>query len=491
MTSDAPAQPRIVLATINARYTHTAYGLRCVWSALGDLRAVTAIREFTLEHPPLDIAERLLTDNPEIIGLGVYIWNVAAMTRVVQAIKAVRPEVVVVLGGPEVGYEYEDTPIFAWADYLVRGEGEEAFPALAAAVLGGEPPPEKVISAPPADLARLPLPYDAYTPEDIEKRVVYVEASRGCPFDCEFCLSALDERVREFPMNAFLEALGRLIARGARRINFVDRTFNLKPRRVAALLAFLHEHWRDGLRVHFEIVPDRLSPAMLEWMARFPAGGLHLEVGVQTFHPEAQAAISRRQNLEKTEETLRFLRTQTGALLHADLVAGLPCETWDSFGAGFDRLTALEPHEIQVGILKRLKGAPIARHIPTHAMAFADTPPYEILQTDLLDFAQLQRIKRFARYFDLYCNSGNFPTALGLLWRTRASRFEAFMGLSDWIWTRTQRTHQFPLEHLVRLLFTYLTAQGVDPPETIAAALETDYHRLPGRRERLRLSGAG
>lgn len=491
MTTQPRATPSILLATINARFTHTAYGLRCIWASLGDLRAVADIREFTLDQPPVEIAERLLEGNPRIIGLGVYIWNIAPMTQVAQAIKGVRPDVTIVIGGPEVSYEYEGTRIFDYADYLIRGEGEEVFAKLADDVLQGRSPTEKVITAPPPDLACLPLPYEAYTQGDLDKRLLYVEASRGCPFQCEFCLSALDERVREFPLEPFLEALGHLIERGARRINFVDRTFNLKPRRVARILAFLLEHWRNGLRVHFEVVPDRLSPAMLEWIARFPAGGLHLEVGVQTFHLKAQAAISRRQNLEKTEANLRFLRTQTGALLHADLVAGLPCESWESFRAGFDRLIALAPHEIQVGILKRLKGAPIVRHIPGHAMVFAETPPYEILQTDLLDFAQLQRIKRFARYFDLYHNSGNFPAALPLLWRTRPSPFDAFMALADWIWARTGRTHQFPLEQLVRMLFAFLLEQKVDTAESIAAALEADYHRLPGRRERLRLPATG
>ncbi len=486
MTQLQPS-PSILLATINARFTHSAYGLRCIWANLGDLRPVADIREFTLDHPPVEVAERLLESNPRIIGLGVYIWNVAAMTQVVRVLKGVRPDVTVVIGGPEVSYEYEDTRIFDCADYLIRGEGEAAFAELATVVLRGNPPAGKVITPPRLDLAKVALPYDAYTRDDLDKRVLYVEASRGCPFECEFCLSALDEKVREFPLDPFLEALGRLVERGARRVNFVDRTFNLKPRRVQRILAFLLEHWREGLRVHFEVVPDRLSPATLEAIARFPAGGLHLEAGVQSFNPEAQAAISRRQNLEKTENALRYLRTQTGALLHADLVAGLPCETWESFGAGFDRLIALAPHEIQVGILKRLKGAPIARHIAEHGMVFAETPPYEILQTDTLDFAQLQRIKRFARYFDLYCNSGNFPATLPLLWKTRPSPFDAFMRFADWIWARTSRTHQFPLEQLVRMLFLYLIEQEAGAAQEVAAALEADYHRIPGRRERLRL----
>jgi radical SAM superfamily enzyme YgiQ (UPF0313 family) len=404
---------------------------------------------------------------------------------VIQTVKAVRPDVTVVIGGPEAGYEYDGTELFAAADYLVRGEGELAFAALARSVLDGRPPADKVITPDPPDLERLALPYEAYTDEDIARRLIYVEASRGCPFRCEFCLSSLDPRVREFPLEGFLDAMARLIERGARRFKFVDRTFNLRHERVEAVLRFLQARWRDGMQVHFEIVPDRLNERTLDLLAQFPLGGLRLEVGVQTFNEEVQAAISRRQDIEKTVENLRFLRARTGALIHADLVAGLPGESWESLAAGFDRLVALEPHELQVGILKRLKGTAIARHVPTHAMVFAPYPPYEILQTDRLDFARMQRIKRFARYFDVYYNSGNFPRTLTLLWRVGASAFAAFMAFSDFLWAATGRTHSLPLVAQARLLHDFLVQAGMDDRQTIAAALRRDFYRLPGRKDKL------
>ena len=477
----------IVLATINARYSHTAIGLRWLWANLGALRERAVVHEFTLDQPPLVVAERILAGQPRVVGLGVYIWNVSQATQVVEAIKGVRPETVVVIGGPEVSHEYEGTPLFANADYLVCGEGERAFAAIARAILDGRRPVEKVVPAAMLDLGSLELPYDGYTDEDIAQRQLYVEASRGCPFECEFCLSSLDTRVREFPLEPFLDALGRLIARGARRVNFVDRTFNLKPKRVEAILRFLLAHWREGFQAHFEIVPDRLPAGLLELLAAFPPAGLHLEVGVQSFDAHVQAEISRRQDLGRTLENLYALRTQTGALLHADLVAGLPGETWDSFADGFDRLVGLRPHEIQVGILKRLKGAPIARHIGPHAMAFSTAPPYEILQTDGLRFEQLQRIKRFARYFDLYYNADEFKEGLELLWRVAASPFNVFMRFSDYIWAATGRTHAFSLARQVQMLHDFLVQERAASPPEIARALERDFHRKPGRKDKLEL----
>ncbi|MFO7973730.1 MAG: radical SAM protein, partial [Candidatus Hydrogenedentota bacterium] len=352
----------IILTTLNARYSHTAFGLRYLWSNLGPLQPRAAIREFIIGQNPTEIAEALLAEGPRLVGISVYIWNIEPITRLVQVLKGVSPETVVVVGGPEISYEYEETELYQRADYLVRGEGEDAFRALASDLLTGHIPTEKVIEGGHPNVSKLVLPYSAYTQEDIAHRTLYVETSRGCPFKCEFCLSSLDPGVRELPLPPFFEAIEALIERGAVQFKFVDRTFNLREERVLAILDFFHERLRPGMQIHFEIVPDRLSQNTLERMADFPHGVLRLEVGVQTFNPKTQEAISRVQDLDETIVTLRFLREHTGALLHADLVLGMPHETWDSTREGFDRLLAVRPQEIQVGILKRLKGAPIARH---------------------------------------------------------------------------------------------------------------------------------
>lgn len=277
-----------------------------------------------------------------------------------------------------------------------------------------------------------------------------------------------------------------LIERGARLFKFTDRTFNLGLERTAAILSFFLERWRAGMQLHFEILPDRLHPTMLEWIARFPEGGLHLELGVQTFHPAAQEAIDRPQDLEVTTENLRFLRQRTGALLHVDLVAGLPGETWESFGNGFDQLIALEPHAIQVGILKRLKGSPLAHRPTPNGMIFAPFPPYEVLETEHIDFDRMRLIKRFARYFELYYNMERFPRSLPLLWRTDPSPFAAFLALSDALWSATGRTHQLSLARLAEHLHRFLVMRGIAAAEA-SSAIEADFRSRPGRHDALEL----
>jgi len=338
-------------------------------------------------------------------------------------------------------------------------------------VLAGDPPEEKVIDSKPPDLARLTL--------------LYVETSRGCPFKCEFCLSSLDTRVREFPLAPFFDAMETLLGRGATQFKFLDRTFNLREERVLPILDFFHERLRPGMQVHFEVVPDRLWPRTLERMADFPPGVLRLEIGVQTFNEETLTAISRVQNMEKTLVTLRFLREHTGVLLHADLVLGLPYETWESIREGFDRLVTLRPPEIQVGILKRLKGTRIGRHSGPQKMVYSSVAPYEVLQTATLSFHQVQRLKRFARYFELYYNSGNFPASLELLWSKEGSAFEVFMAFSDYLWGTVGRTHSISLVRLAEHLYRYLIETCGVAQETATEAILADYHRVGGRTEKL------
>ncbi|HOZ47209.1 MAG TPA: DUF4080 domain-containing protein [Candidatus Hydrogenedentes bacterium] len=474
----------IVLATANARYSHAAFGLRYLLANLGPLRDRATILESTIDQRPQDIVESILSLGPRVVGLGVYIWNVALMTDVVKTLKAVRPDVVIIIGGPEVGYEYEDTILYEAADYLVRGEGEGVFAQLTEAILDGRRPEPKVREAAPMDPAALTLPYDAYSDEDLAHRLTYVEASRGCPFRCAFCLSSIEGPVRYFPLDPLLDEVGTLIERGARRFKFVDRTFNIDEQRVEHVMRFFIEHWRDGMQVHFEIVPDLLTERMIEAMEPFPEAGLRLEVGIQTFNPDVHAAIARVQNLAKTEDNIRLVRSRTGAVIHVDLIAGLPGESIECFGVGFDRTLALEPHEIQVGILRRLKGTAIAKNAAADGLVFAPYPPYEILQNRLLGFDDIQRLKRFARIVDLYHNAGRFPRSLPLLLQSCASPFDTLIGLSDFVWNTTGRVHELSLSKRVELLRDYAAERGV-PAAEMARALEEDYTAKPGRKDKL------
>ena len=286
----------IVLTTLNAKHIHAAFGLRYLLANLGPLREAAAIVEFDIHQRPLDIVEALLAQSPKVIGLGVYIWNVAPATEVVATLKRLRPDLTVILGGPEVSYETESQPIVQLADYVITGEADLAFAELCRQLRSGQRPAAKIIPAKPPEFSELALPYDLYNDHDIAHRIIYVEASRGCPFSCEFCLSSLDIPVRQAPLPALLDQLQRLLDRGVRQFKFVDRTFNLNLDASRAILEFLLERHRPGHFFHFELIPDRLPEALREVIARFPPGALQFEIGVQTFNEEVAARIQRRQD---------------------------------------------------------------------------------------------------------------------------------------------------------------------------------------------------
>jgi radical SAM superfamily enzyme YgiQ (UPF0313 family) len=522
----------IVLTTLNAKYIHAAFGLRYLLANLGDLKSRGCLAEFDINQRPLDIAEALLARNPKIIGFGIYIWNVEPTTEIIAAIKRVRPDIKIILGGPEVSYETEQQEIVQLADHVITGEADLKFAELCRGLLiqtvedevsSLHSNPEfgvrssklqnetthvvsypKIIPAEMPEFSQIALPYELYTEDDIAHRIIYVEASRGCPFTCEFCLSSLDIPVRQAPLPALLEHLQRLLDRGLKQFKFVDRTFNLNINTSKTILEFFLERYQPGHFFHIEMIPDRLPETLREIIARFSPGALQFEVGIQTFNEEVSHRISRRQNYEKLADNFHFLRRETGVHIHADLIVGLPGETMESFAAGFDRLIALGPQEIQVGILKRLRGTPIVQHDVEWQMVYHLYPPYEILQNRLIDFAIMQKLRRFARYWDLVGNSGNFVKTTPLIWsvgqvshlsrfnpeksetarmQVLQSPFYSFLHFSEWLYAQTGRTDSIALMRLMEWVFEFLTGELRLDTRKAAEALWHDYQR-GGRRDR-------
>jgi radical SAM superfamily enzyme YgiQ (UPF0313 family) len=583
----AKREPDIVLTTLNAKYIHAAFGLRYLLANLGELKSRACLVEFDINQRPLDIAEFLLTRNPKIIGFGIYIWNVGPTTEVIAAMKRLRPDIKIILGGPEVSYETEQQEIVKLADHVITGEADLKFAEVCRVLLGRVKLPRvpavsavskeqfqenpltrrnaalspirrerwargpsdklgfpeesmdragegfvlpKIIPAELPEFAQLTLPYDLYTDDDIAHRIIYVEASRGCPFTCEFCLSSLDIPVRQVPLPALLGQLQRLLDRGVKQFKFVDRTFNLNVNVSKTILEFFLARYRPGHFFHFEMIPDRLPESLREIIAKFPPGALQFEVGIQTFNEKVSHLISRKQNYEKLADNFHFLRGKTGVHIHADLIVGLPGETLESLAAGFNQLIALDPQEIQVGILKRLRGTPIVRHDVEWQMVYNPHPPYEILQNKLIDFTTMQKLRRFARYWDLIGNSGNFVETTPLIWssggkrfvaspfsqgqgtdeaapsidrqntpsprpsttkkrvdagreRRNFSPFHAFLHFSEWLYGRTGRTDSIALVRLMELLFEFLTDKLQLDRQPVSAALWRDYQR-GGRRDK-------
>ena len=727
---------QIVLTTFNARYSHTALALRCLRANLGALREQSEIIEFDNGISPQAAAEKLLAFKPDILLFSVYIWNLTITSETVAILRALQPDLKILIGGPEVSYEYDQLALFQNADHLTRGEGEEIIEPVCRALLqdrqdavnenkagwkpairtAGTPsvpqasrlpafnplqsidqskrknlphwtqpgstyfvtfrladsiaqphlneykklrekwlthndpsektPPEKlfsekvnewldqgagscilrnpeiskivadtllhfdgerylldewvvmpnhvhalvtpfpgfelksilhswksysaheinkqtdkpgtvwkqesydhivrneeelnrireyirnnpakagitalqgkrdahgtneagetpairaagvtdrapsvphfagvtararlpwplpkVIDGPTADLKTVALPYEEYTDADIAHRRVYVESTRGCPFSCDYCLSSLERGVRTVPTNRLFPHFEKLIERGARIFKFIDRSFNACPAHAEAVLTFFLEHRRDGMMLHLEWEPH-LLPENLETILRnAPDGFFQLETGLQSFTPEVAERIHRKLEPETAEKNIRLLSSLPSIHLHADLIAGLPGETLGTLAAGFDRLHACDPHEIQLGILKKLRGAPIARHDTEFEMVYNSAPPYDVLQTSTMSFPELQAVRRFARFWDITVNNGRFPNSAPLIWENEPSVFYAFMEWTGWLYRQTHAVHGFTPGRLGRLLTQFLSRKRGIPTTDAERLIDQD-----------------
>ncbi|MDR2052183.1 MAG: B12-binding domain-containing radical SAM protein [Treponema sp.] len=510
----------ILLATINAKWIHPSLALRLLKANLASLEERAEIAEFALRQPLPEKVTPILQARPRILALSVSIWNHQATAELLAALnKAWEREAagkpVIVMGGPEVSWLDEDAAILRHADWVVRGEGEVVFRRLCELLLENKTPSGpagqehcrveilsklrmceeiksargKFIEAGPVDPAAIKSAYRLYGKEDLERKLVYVEASRGCPFGCEFCLSALDRQVREFPLETFLAEMDGLLENGARRFKFLDRTFNLDTERAGKVLKFFLERTqglympdtetpspaaREPVCVHFEMVPSRLPAELRGLLARFKPGTLRLELGIQTFNPRTAALVGRASDPEKELETLEFLCRNTNAIIHADLIAGLPAEDLASFAAGFDRLrqalsvrnaaaitttvTAVPPPrekprtEIQLGILKRLPGTPIARHDRAFGMRYAADPPYEVRETAALSAGDLNRLRNFARFWELIVNRGVYPDFTARFLPPGKPAFNRFMELADTLLARFGRSWGIDKKELKAIL---------------------------------------
>ncbi len=469
----------IILTTLNGRYTHSSLGLRYLFANLKELQQKALIKEYVINEKIQDIAEDILKENPKIIGIGVYIWNASDVAALIHTLKKVSPNTTIILGGPEVSYQPFRVD-FSQADYIIQGEGEIPFYELCRDILENITIENKIFSPKLYDLKEIVLPYQFYDENDIKNRYIYVEASRGCPFSCEFCLSSIDKAVRNFELNQLLNEFQTLWDKGVRNFKFIDRTFNLDIKMANTLLDFFLAK-DEPFTTHFEVIPDHFPAELRERIKLFPPHSLQLEIGIQTLKKDIAKNIKRNLNIPKIKENLEFLENETNAHIHLDLIIGLPGESCESFGENLDYLCSLSNSEIQLGVLKKLSGTTLNRHDELYGMIYSDIPPYDILANDMIPFPKMQEMKRFARFWDLVYNSGNFTKTFALMVADK-SVYETFYDFSDWLYKQTYSTWQISLDRLAQFLFDYLTTIQNLPKQEVADILVADILKVGGRK---------
>ncbi|GAB4551496.1 MAG: hypothetical protein Tsb0017_01350 [Geothermobacteraceae bacterium] len=448
---------RILLVTLHSRYVHASLALPYLAAVCHDLPVEVARLEFTLQEPKESLLAQILEHKPDLVAFSTYQWNRHATLELVDALHAARPEVRLVLGGPEVSFDgpelFRRHPgLYA----LVRGEGEGPFRALVEALLSArEPvdiprlcvrskdgiPQEGPEGLPLDDLDAIPSPF-ALGLVDTARGQIYLETSRGCPYDCAFCMSALDSRVRSFSMARIERDLAWLMEGEVPLVKLVDRTFNYDAARARHIWQFILEHNRAS-RFHFEIGAHLLTDACLELLARVPEGMFQFEIGVQSTLPATLSAVGRRASLDKLEQNVRALVRAGNIHLHLDLIFGLPGEDYHHFLASIDRVLALNPDHLQVEPVKLLPGAPLRRQAGQLGIRFDPNPPYTVLATPDLDFDRLEQLRAVSRLLDLTWNSRRFVH----LYRQLAALGHAVSSILDSLasWCRARGALRHPL----------------------------------------------
>jgi anaerobic magnesium-protoporphyrin IX monomethyl ester cyclase len=403
----------IGLITLNAKFIHSSLSLRYLRNASRSAGYQDVwIREFVINQPIWKIAAEIQKLQPDVLGIGIYIWNRSQSLELVERLQKQMPDLKIAIGGPEVSFEKEDSFPFP----VISGEGEKKWVEFLELTGKGETPSDAVLKRWRTYGTDLPELIPAYLEEDfpqLKNRIVYFETSRGCPYLCSFCLSALDKTVRYFDDETIQEQIQQLINHGIQKFKFVDRTFNLKPKRMEELMQWLTQF--KGNEFHFEVVGDILTPEILNFLETVPPGMFQFEIGIQTTTESVQETIQRKQSNEKLFKTIQRLVEQDRIHFHCDLIFGLPGETLEHIQHSFSQVMALKPHELQLGFLKFLPGAPINSLVQEHQYRYQSTPPYELISHKNLSAEEVLYLKQFEDIFDRYYNSKRFRFSIHYL----------------------------------------------------------------------------
>ena len=495
----------VVLSTLNSKFIHSSLALRYL-KAYGEAHGQAYdIVEYTINMPVLHILSDITEHDIDVLGFACYIWNIEMTLHVVDMVKAVRPDIKIVLGGPEVSFTADELlERCPNIDYIVQGEGEEAFHALVTALQLGNDGLNPVIpgvrgrrngsilgsteAVEVSDLSSIPFPYTEEDMEDLEHKIIYYESSRGCPFSCQYCLSGNKNTVRFFPQERTLEELQWFIDHGVKQVKFVDRTFNCAPHHHRPLMEFMRDSDTD-MNFHLEMEPELMTEWETNILCETPPGRIQIEVGVQSTHKKTLDAINRYNDWPYIQKSIRPIIQAGRTHVHMDLIVGLPHEDFNRFGQSFNDLFSLQPHALQIGFLKLLKGSGV-RRMREYKYVADPLAPYEVLSTHVLPYDDVRFLKYFEDVFERFYNSERFRTTFGYIGQQLIhGETDAFTYFCDMTraWLK-EGNHKVNLKDIdqIEFLYRFFLAKG----DTIAAEL-LQYDTLVSYRGKVRSDAVG
>ncbi len=467
---------KVLVTTLNSKYIHTALSVRYLKryyeANKGTLNSIVEMKEFTINNPLDQIIEEIALSSYDLIAFSCYIWNIEQTIKIVNTLKKIQPTLKILLGGPEVTHETDHLLNDVQnVDYVLSGEGEESFLRFIEALelnktfddvnglfyrteLGIQ---QTVFNPLTNDIIteQLPFPYDTF--EGLEHKILYYESSRGCPYNCKYCLSSTIKGVRYFPLEKVQSDLMIFLNQRVMQVKFIDRTFNADRKRALKIMKFIHENDNGYTNFHFEITASLLDEDTLVFLEKVRPELFQFEVGVQSTNKETLKEIDRNIPFDKIKETCGRIKTFQNIHLHLDLIAGLPCEGFKSFMKSMDDLYAIGPEKIQLGFLKLLKGAQLRVNAEKYGMVYRDYPPYEILETKWLSYPELAKLKHMEDLLDHYYNSGKFQYSMAYLVHKSNKSFSKVL---EEMYDEWQNHNWFEDKHSLMELYKRLFAYG-------------------------------
>lgn len=460
---------KILLTTLNSKYVHSNLALKYLYTVVAGENSHVEVREFTINNDPGYIFSELVRANCDMVCFSCYIWNIEQIKILAGDVKKARPDLKILVGGPEVSFNGIDfIRDNSWVDYIICGEGEYSFYRLCQVL---ESRDRRFDTVPGLiyrqdgrifvngltdnmDFNLIPFPYSLLDCED--DRVVYYESSRGCPFRCSYCLSSAETSVRFLDVNRVKRELRYFLYKKPKQVKFIDRTFNSRPERAYEIFKYLIDNDNGVTNFHFEICADLLDDRTLCLLSMARKGLFQMEIGIQSANPATLTAIGRRDNiypvLYNTERLIKLGNIHT----HVDLIAGLPYESYGIFARSFDKVYDLKADMLQLGFLKVLCGTPIYNQIEAHNIKYRKHAPYEVISTAYISAEELVRLKMIENMVDVYYNRGGFGSTLDFL--IKASDMGAFgfyEKLADFYYEKGFQNRERKKEDQYRILLEF------------------------------------
>lgn len=443
---------KLLLTAINAKYIHTNPAVRGLCVRLQQSYPQWAneigIAEYTINQRTDEILAQLYRQRPAVLGFSCYLWNISMVREICTEYKKAAPDTILFLGGPEVSYDAsQQLEKLPEVSLVVCGEGEATLEALYPLLRQGQLSPEALEKIPgivyrdgeeirvnppasPVDLSKVPF---SYTDEELQSgRILYYESTRGCPFQCQYCLSSAEKGVHYRPLDQVYQDLDRFLAAKVPQVKLVDRTFNCSKTHALSIWKYLHHHDNGVTNFHFEIAAELLDEETLDFLSTVRPGLFQFEIGVQSTNPQTLEAIRRPADLEHLRRIVDTIHRGKNIHQHLDLIAGLPYEDFDSFRRSFNDVYAMAPQQLQLGFLKLLKGTGLYRDAQKYGIVVREHAPYEVLFTRWIDFGELLLLKDVAEMVEIYYNSGRFSTSIARLLPAFETPFDFYRALAEY-----------------------------------------------------------